>query len=102
MEQNKEIDVTDFFAEDRGGAEKFHMFNYMLGFAEQNEFLDTLSFMQFRSLFTSYCLMYGIDVVSLECDSTLMILFDIVNAKLLDDVRNDYDAFYQFMIKYIL
>ena len=33
MEQKKGIDVFDFFAEDRGGIEKFHMFNYILNFA---------------------------------------------------------------------
>ena len=46
--------------------------------------------------------MYGIDADSLECDSTLMILFDMINAKLPDDVKGDYDTFYQYMVKYIV
>ena len=106
MEQKKEIDVTDFFAEDRGGTEKFHMFNYMLDFAGQNEFVENLQIelflKQFCALFTSYCLIYGIDADSLECDSTLMILFDMINAKLPDDIKGDYDTFYQYMVKYIV
>ena len=84
----------------------FLMFNYMLDFAGQNEFVENLQIelflKQFCALFTSYCLIYGIDADSLECDSTLMILFDMINAKLPDDVKGDYDTFYQYMVKYIV
>lgn len=102
MEQKKGIDVFDFFAEDRGGIEKFHMFNYILCFAEQNEFLDRLSWRQFRSLFTSYCLMYGIDANTIECNSTLMILHDAINFYQPGSIEEGYDAFYRFMVKYIV
>lgn len=102
MEQKKGIDVFDFFAEDRGGTEKIHMFNYILCFAEQNEFLDRLSWRQFRSLFTSYCLMYGIDANTIECNSTLMILHDAINFYQPGSIEEGYDAFYRFMVKYIV
>ncbi len=70
--------------------------NYILSFTKEqqinfDEDFGDLSSHQIRALFTSYCLMYGIDSDIAECDSVLMDIFN--NTGHNDDLMEKFNFF---------
>ncbi len=81
---------------------KCKFWNYIISFIKEQEinfnedFGDLLS-QQLKALFTSYCLIFGIDADTSECDACLRDISDLVKVD-----ENYMGIFENFMLGYLV
>lgn len=84
--------------EEISGVEKDKSLNYIISFVSSSGWEDFNCKEQIRALFTTYCLAFGIDADSLECDNTLLRIYREANMESLVE----YGDFEQYMIELIV
>lgn len=75
-----------------------HLEQFMYDFVNEAEQYDELWADQLRSLFTSVCLVYGIEADTYRCDRMLEYIYDSIS----HIIDISYENFYNDMIKYIV
>ena len=72
-------------------------------FVKKEEHFDSMFFNQLSCIFKTIALMCDIDADTYVCDTLITGLWDDVKANCDKDLTNkDYDAFYDFMVKWIV
>ena len=72
-------------------------------FVKQEEQFDSIFFNQLSCIFTTIALMCDIGADTYACDTLIKGLWDDIKANCDKDFTNkDYDAFYNFMVKWIV
>ena len=72
-------------------------------FVKQEEQFDSTFFDQLSCMFTTVALMCDIDADTYACDTLIKGLWDDIESNWDKDFTNkDYDAFYDFMVKWIV
>ena len=72
-------------------------------FVKQEERFDSIFFERLSCMFTAVALMCDVSADTYACDTLIAGLWDDVKANYDEDFTNkDYDAFYDFMVKWIV
>ena len=72
-------------------------------FVKQEERFDSIFFDRLSCIFTTVALMCDIGADTYACDTLIKGLWDDIKANCNKDFTNkDYDAFYNFMVKWIV
>lgn len=70
---------------------------------KEEHFVDSMFFNQLSCIFTTIALMCDIGADTYACDTLIKGLWDDIKANCDKDFTNkDYDAFYNFMVKWIV
>ena len=72
-------------------------------FVKQEEYFDSIFFDRLSCMFTTIALMCGIDADTRVCDTLIKGWWEDIEANCdRDFTSEDYDAFYNFMVKWIV
>lgn len=75
---------------------KEEFLNYIIDFASNTLWSEFNEREQLRALFTSYCLVYGVDADTKECDDILFIIREAL------EFQADVEEFERYMIELIV
>ena len=76
---------------------------FMNDFIKQEEHFDSVLFDQLSCMFATVALMCGIDADAYVCDILIKSLWEDIEANCNEDFTSeDYDAFYNLMVKWIV
>lgn len=75
---------------------KEEFLNYIIDFVTDTEWGNLKQREQLRALFTSYCLIYGVDADTKECDDILYIIREAL------EFQADVEEFEQYIIELIV
>ena len=72
-------------------------------FIKKEEHFDSMFFDQLSCMFTTVALMCDVDVDTYACDTLIAELWEDIEANCNEDFTSeDYDAFYNLMVKWII
>lgn len=72
-------------------------------FVKKEEHFDSMFFNQLSHMFTTVALMCDVNADTYACDTLIKGLWDDIKSNYNKDFTNkDYDAFYNFMVKWIV
>ena len=72
-------------------------------FVKQEEHFDSIFFDQLSCMFTTVALMCDVDADTYACDTLIKGLWEDIEANCNEDFTSeDYDAFYNLMVKWIV